>query len=241
MDIVKPALTEASPGQPVTAQAWNEHVSAILELYDHLMSVDSGTTLSVAVLHDKKAVRDATVVATNGEDAVQAAIPIGGSDLYLLGGLTSGTWTVRVQAPGLASKEAEVEMPSDGTLTMAMEGDGTVRMPDLFGLTAKEALVELSALKLKIDTIFDTTGQELTKSSLTDRNSDATVLSQLPAADTLMSEDDLVRMVVGAKIAQQQMVAVPDVSGATLSEAEKMIQQAGLEVGQVGYFVTKKA
>lgn len=236
MDIEKPALANASPGQPVTAQAWNALVSAILELYDALAAIDDGTTLRVSVTHDGRLVTDAQMVASNGDLSVQAVAPLGGTKQYILGGLTEGKWTLRIQAPGLKEFEEEIEMPREEPLEVAMESDGSVAMPDLFGLIAKRALEELGARDLSIESIFDTAGQELTRSSLLKANAESRVLHQLPAAGTLMQpKTDRVRFVVGAEIAQKEVVTVPDLQGLTLEQATKALKDAGLEIGKVGY------
>lgn len=236
MDIEKPALAEASPGQPVTAQAWNALVSAILELYDALAAIDDGTTLRVSVTHDGRLVRDAEMVASNGDLSVQAVAPLGGTEQYILGGLIEGKWTLRIQAPGLKEFEDEIEMPREEPLKVAMESDGSVAMPDLFGFFAKRALEELGARELDIESIFDTAGQELTRSSLLKAYAESRVLHQLPAAGTLMQpKTDRVRIVVGAEIAQKEVVTAPDLQGLTLEEATKALEEAGLTVGQVGY------
>ncbi len=236
MALVKPALAAASLGQPVTAQAWNEHVAAILELYDFLLAIDDGTTLRVAVTHDGQPVRDALVVASNGTDAVQAVAPIGGTDDYLLGGLTTGDWTLRVRAPGLTSKEPTVTMPHAGTVTVALESDGSVLMPDVFGAPAKTAFVDLKAVGIELDDVFDTAGQEVTKTSLTGPNSDARVLFQLPAAGSRKDPStDRARLVIGVEIVQQELVAIPDLTGETLSQAKLILEKAGLELGHVGF------
>jgi hypothetical protein len=236
MDIEKPALAEASPGQPVTAQAWNALVSAILELYDAMAAIDDGTVLRVSVKHDGGLVRDARMVASNGETSVQAVAPLGGTEQFILGGLSEGKWTLRIQASGLKAFEEEIEMPREEPLEVAMEGDGSVAMPDLFGLVAKRAVEELGARELSIESIFDTAGQELTRSSLLKANAESRVLHQLPAAGTLMQpKTDRVRFVVGAEIAQQEVITVPDLQGLTLEQATKALQEAGLEIGKVGY------
>ena len=236
MDIEKPALANASPGQPVTAQAWNALVSAILELYDALAAIDDGTVLRVSVKHDGGPVRDARMVAGNGETSVQAVAPLGGTEQFILGGLAKGKWTLRIQAPGLKEFEEQIEMPRKEPLEIAMESDGSVPMPDLFGLSAREALTELGARGISLDTVFDTAGQELTRSSLTRANAESRVLHQIPAFGTLVQpKTDRARFVVGARIAQQEVVAVPNLQGLTLEQATKALREAGLDVGQVGY------
>jgi hypothetical protein len=236
MDIEKPALANASPGQPVTAQAWNALVSAILELYDALAAIDDGTTLRVSVTHDGRLVRDAEMVASNGDLSVQAVAPLGGTEQYILGGLTEGKWTLRIQAPGLKEFEEEIEMAQEEPLKVAMESDGSVAMPDLFGLVAKEALAELGSQGISIESVFDTSGQELTRSSLTRANSDSRILYQFPATSTLINpKNERARLVVGVKLVQREFVAVPDLQGLTLEEAEKVLKENGLDLGEVGF------
>jgi hypothetical protein len=242
MDLVKPPLADVSPGQPVTAQAWNDQLAAIAALYDFLLSIDRGTALRVSLTHDGKALTDAVVVASNGTYAVQGVAPLGGTEQYILNGLTAGEWTVRASAPGLATKEQTVTLPTDDVVALALESDGSVAMPDIFGLTAKEAVNELDAAGIQVDLVFDIAGNEIARSSLRDKNSAARVLLQLPAAKTLVNpKQERANLVISAQIAQTELVAVPDVKGRTLDEATQLLKLAGLEIGTVGYYSEQKA
>jgi|GEM_PF-1920929 len=237
MDLVKPPLADVSPGQPVTAQAWNGQLAAIEALYDYLMSIDRGTALRVLPAHDGDTLTDAVVVASNGTLAVQGVAPLGGTEHYILSGLTAGEWMVRASAPGLETKEQSVMLPTDDVLEIALESDGSVKMPLVFGMTAKQAANELDAAGIKLNDIFDIAGNEITRSSLLDENSEARILHQLPAAQTLLDpKEERANLVISAKIAQTELVTVPDVKGLTLDQAAELLQQAGLEVGTVGYF-----
>ncbi|UCD79859.1 MAG: PASTA domain-containing protein [Desulfobacterales bacterium] len=241
MDLVKPPLADVSPGQPVTAQAWNDQLAAIEGLYDFLLSIDRGTVLRVSLTHDGQALTHAVVVASNGTFAVQGVAPLGGTDHYILNGLTAGEWTVRASAPGLATKEQTLTMPTDDILAMALESDGSVEMPSLFGLTAKEAVNELDAAGIELNLVFDIAGNEIARSSLRDKNSAARILYQLPAAKTLLNpKQERANLVISAQIAQTELVAVPDVKGRTLDEATELLKLAGLEIGTVGYFSEQK-
>jgi len=241
MDLVKPALADVSPGQPVTAQAWNDQLAAIEALYDFLISIDTGTVLRVLLTHDGKALTNAVVVASNGTDAVQGVAPLGGTDHYILRGLSSGDWTLRASAPGLATKEQTVTMPNEDVVEIALESDGSVAMPSVFGLSAKEAVNELDAAGIELDLVFDIAGNEIARTSLREKNSDARVLNQLPAAKTLVSpKEDRANLVISAQIAQTELVAIPDVKGRTLTEATELLKLAGLEIGTVGYFSDTK-
>jgi hypothetical protein len=241
MDLVKPPLADVSPGKPVTAQAWNDQLAAIEALYDFLLTIDRGTVLRVSLTHDGTALTDAVVVASDGTDAVQGVAPLGGTDHYILRGLSSGEWTLRVSAPGLATKEQTVTMPHADVVEIAMESDGSVAMPSVFGLSAKEAVNELDAAGIELDLVFDIAGNEIARTSLREKISDARVLHQLPAAKTLLNpKEDRANLVISAQIAQTEMVAVPDVKGRTLDEATELLKLAGLEIGTVGYFSEKK-
>ena len=242
MDLVKPPLADVSPGQPVTAQAWNDQLAAIEALYDFLLTIDRGTVLRVSLTHDGQALTDAVVVASNGTDAVQGVAPLGGTDHYILRGLSSGEWTLRASAPGLATKEQTVTMPHEDVVEIALESDGSVEMPSVFGLSAKEAVNELDAAGIELDLVFDIAGNEIARTSLREKNSDARVLHQLPAAKTLLNpKEDRANLVISAQIAQTELVAVPDVKGRTLAEATELLKLAGLEIGTVGYFSEKKS
>ena len=241
MDLVKPPLADVSPGQPVTAQAWNDQLAAIEALYDFLLTIDRGTVLRVSLTHDGQALTDAVVVASNGSDAVQGVAPLGGTDHYILRGLSSGEWTVRVSAPGLATKEQTVTMPHEDVVEIALESDGSVEMPSVFGLSAKEAVNELDAAGIELDLVFDIAGNEIVRTSLREKNSDARVLHQLPAAKTLLNpKEERAKLVISAQIAQTELAAVPDVKGRTLDEATELLKLAGFEIGTVGYFSEKK-
>jgi len=242
MDLVKPPLADVSPGQPVTAQAWNDQLAAITALYDFLLSIDRGSVLRVALTHDGKPLTNAVVVASNGTSAVQGVAPLGGTAQYILNGLTAGEWTLRASAPGLAAKEQTVTLPTEDVVTLALESDGSVPMPGVFGLTAKEAVNELDAAGIELNLVFDIAGNEVARSSLRDKNSDARVLYQLPAVQTLMNpKQDRANLVISAQVAQTELVAVPDVKGRTLDEATELLKLAGLEIGTVGYFSDTKA
>lgn len=242
MDLVKPALTDVSPGQPVTAQAWNDQLAAIGTLYDFLLSIDRGTVLRVLATHDGQALTGAVVVASNGSDAVQGVAPLGGTDHYILRGLSAGEWTLRVSAPGLAAKEQPVSMPHADVVEIALESDGSVAMPSVFGLSAKEAVNELDAAGIKLNLVFDIAGNEIARTSLQEKNRDARILHQLPAAATLVNpKEERANLVISARIAQTELVAVPDVKGRTLDEATELLKLAGLEIGTVGYFSEKRS
>ncbi len=241
MDLVKPPLADVSPGQPVTAQAWNDQLAAIEALYDFLLTIDRGTVLRVSLTHDGQALTDAVVVASNGTDAVQGVAPLGGTDHYILRGLSSGEWTLRASAPGLATKEQTVTMPHEDVVEIALESDGSVEMPSVFGLSAKEAVNELDAAGIELDLVFDIAGNEIARTSLREKNSDARVLHQVPAAKTLLNpKEERANLVISAQIAQTELVAVPDVKGRTLAEATELLKLAGLEIGTVGYFSDTK-
>ena len=242
MDLIKPALADVSPGQPVTAQAWNDQLAAIEALYDFLISIDTGTVLRVLLTHDGKTLTDAVAVASNGTDAVQGVAPLlGGTDHYILRGLSSGEWTLRASAPGLTTKEQTVTMPHEDVVEIALENDGSVEMPSVFGLSAKEAVNELDAAGIELNLVFDIAGNEIVRTSLQEKNSDARVLHQLPAAKTLLNpKEDRANLVISAQIAQTELVAIPDVKGRTLAEATELLTLAGLEIGTVGYFSDTK-
>jgi hypothetical protein len=234
MELEKPALANAAPGQPITAQAWNTLTEAISALFDALATLDEGTTLRATVVKGGSPVLDARVVASNGTEAVEAVLPFGGSNQYVLGGLRAGAWTVTVSGPGIKAKDVPVTMPSDAPLSVAVDPDGKVAMPDLFSLSGKEAVTNLAAAKIAIKSVFTVTGQEVTRTSLGKENADAIVLHQLPTAESLVDpKQEQARLVISAL--ERDLIAVPDVTGLTLAAAKTLIEKAGLVLGEVAF------
>ncbi|GAA2275064.1 Stk1 family PASTA domain-containing Ser/Thr kinase [Streptomyces atrovirens] len=115
------------------------------------------------------------------------------------------------------------EKGSTVTLTVAKE-TAQVTVPSLLGKSPADAkaLLEAKGLVLGTQTEEESTAQ-----------AEGTVFEQSFAPGTDIDRGSTVNIKI-AKAPQNQQVAVPNINGKTLKEARKMIQDAGLVVGNVG-------
>ncbi|MEU5520949.1 Stk1 family PASTA domain-containing Ser/Thr kinase [Streptomyces sp. NPDC047860] len=127
--------------------------------------------------------------------------------------------TVLEQDPGLGE---EVEKGTTITLTVAKE-EAKSTVPDVLGKTCDEAKAQMTANNL--------TGN-CTEEETDDPNQIGKVIRTTPGANTQVDKNSQVQIVVG-KAKQNEQVAVPNVNGQTLKDAQRMLQEAGLAVGNV--------
>jgi hypothetical protein len=232
MTLVKPALANAEPGKPITAQAWNAVTGAIGTLYDAVAAM-SGANVLVQVAANGVPVEGAEVLAVpQGEGRpILAAPAYPGVSAYTLAGVTPGTWTVHVSAAGFVSQAINVSMPPAGPVNVNLVLAGVV-MPDLFGMPTSQALAAIAAAGLQVDIILDAAGQEIPKTSLPPASANVPVLMHSPAAGSvLIPASDRVRLVIAAAFQQASMVVMPNLTGLSLAEATKALEGLGLKVG----------
>ncbi|GHH91332.1 Stk1 family PASTA domain-containing Ser/Thr kinase [Streptomyces capillispiralis] len=127
--------------------------------------------------------------------------------------------TVLEQDPGLGE---EVEKGTTITLTVAKE-EAKSTVPDVIGKTCDEATAQMTA--------NDLTGS-CTEEETDDPNQVGKVIRTTPAANTQVDKNSQVQIVVGKAKANEQ-VAVPNINGQTLKDAQRMLQEAGLAVGNI--------
>ena len=230
--LVKPPLADVSPGQPVTAQGWNELVDGLSDLYDEVLALGTGA-LEVSVVDDADPVPDALVTATPVGDGhpTDAIGPFPGRSTYTLVGLSDGNWTVHVEAPGYTTQSIEVSMPREEPLPVNLVVNGSV-MPDLFGRELRSALADLSGSDIGVDLIFDTTGRELPRASLPPEYDSAPVLLHTPLAGAVVANGSRdVRLVVASAIRRDPVVVMPSLIGLTYDEAGEVLERLGLRLG----------
>jgi hypothetical protein len=230
--LTKPPLAPASPGQPLTAQAWNEVLSGLSALYDEVIAL-GGDALEVSVVFGGAPVAGALVTAEpTGDGRAAAAIPpFAARTTYLLVGLTTGAWRIHVAAPGFGTVVRDVTLPHDGPLVLELVRDGVV-VPDLFGVGLRGALAELSGVGLQLDLAMDTTGRELPRTSVPPEYDASPVLLQLPAAGAVVDPVAVrLRLVVASALRRDAVVTMPSLTGLTLDEAKQVLERLGLRVG----------
>lgn len=116
-----------------------------------------------------------------------------------------------------------VKSNTDVTLVVSTGGE-QVAVPDVTNKTQDEAVAALTSagLKYKINTVAD------------DNVASGNVVSTDPAASTQVAKGTEVKVYVSSGKLEQK-VAVPDVSGSSLTDAEAKITAAGLTVGEKTY------
>ncbi len=234
MALTKPALSTVKAGDPVTAQAWNTIVSGVSDLYDAVLAFGHGV-LDVSVRFNGDPVSDAQVVAvpaTGDLTPIEAVQLYGTVTTYTVVGVTAGQWHVFVSAPGFQSQSQDVTIPASGPLVFNLVSAGVV-VPDLFGVTAQDALTQLSALNLNVDVILDVLGHEVPKTSLPPQYQNQPILDQLPPAGTVVDPTaQRLRLVVATALEQAPVVTMPSLVGLSYDEVASVLDGLGLKVGK---------
>ncbi|MEU3143212.1 MULTISPECIES: Stk1 family PASTA domain-containing Ser/Thr kinase [unclassified Streptomyces] len=132
---------------------------------------------------------------------------------------TETAGTVLEQDPALGE---EVEKGTTVTLTVA-KAVARSTVPDVFNKTCDEAKAQMTAN----DLVGNCTEQEVD-----DANQVGKVISTTPGPNQQVDKNSQVQIVVG-KAKANEKVAVPNVNGQTLKDAQKMLQEAGLAVGEI--------
>ncbi|GGW62104.1 Stk1 family PASTA domain-containing Ser/Thr kinase [Streptomyces griseoloalbus] len=127
--------------------------------------------------------------------------------------------TVLKQDPGLGE---EVEKGTTITLTIA-KAEAKSTVPDVINKTCDEAKAQMTANEL----VGNCTEEETDDPNLVGR-----VIRTTPTANTQVDKNSQVQIVIGKAKANEQ-VAVPNINGQSLKDAQRMIQEAGLKVGNV--------
>ena len=234
MPLVKPALANAVPGKPVTAQAWNAIVDALSGLYDAVAALGGGL-VTVQVSANGVPMPDATIVAVplGGDRALTAVGPYPGVTSYTVAGVTSGSWNLHVAAAGYVAQTIAVTVPAAAPVVVNLVKDG-VDMPDLFGKSTTQAIAALTAKGIQVDVIFDVTGDEIPKVSVPAESANVPVLLQDPPAGSVIKPaTQRARLVIAAAFKQESTVVMPNLSGLSLSEATKALTTLGLKVGKI--------
>jgi hypothetical protein len=235
MPLDKPALTQAQPGRPVTAQAWNAILEGLDNLYDVVAEL-GGSVVAVTVSGPGGgAVPGARVTATPLSDVgqpVEGIAPYPGSADFTVVGVTPGPWRIHVIAPAFRDEARDIIVPTSGPVLVQMVSTRTA-VPDLFGVGAQEAVNRVTAAGLQVDEILDVTGQEIAKTNMPTANQNSPVLLQTPARGFLADPTvDRVRLVIAAALQPEATVTMPSLIGLTYDEVVSVLNRLGLVVGR---------
>src|SRR3954454_8022949 len=241
MPLTTPSLATVTPGEPVTAQGWNALVTGLAALYEAVIAL-GGASLEVAVAADAdddptttalRAVTDAQVTAEPLGDGrpVHAVPPFGARTSYLLVGLTDGDWRGHVEAPGYGAEGRTVTLPQPGPRAVALTRSGVV-VPDLFNVGLQAGLDLLRGKGIDANLVVDTTGREISRSSVPPESTSAPILAQLPPAGTVVPTGmGQVRLTVASALRRDPVVTMPSLVGLNLAEAAQVLERLGLQLG----------
>lgn len=155
------------------------------------------------------------VPSVSGMNSEQAKAAIEGAGMVYV---EQGVFSDEFEAGAVISQNHEGDKMKKGSEVEVVVSRGTmITLPDLNGLSLKEATKKLEKLGLVI---------EVTDSKLSDTIAKDGVISQDPEAKTKCGKGDVIKVVTSAGITQ---VKVPDVKGKSESDAAKALKDAGLK------------
>lgn len=220
-------------GEPVTAEAWNVIVQAILSLTEFVNSSE-GSKLGI-ILQPAAAVPFARMTAQRDDGAMfEAVAPVPPADGFVFSGLKPGRYTIQASAPGFDTSTSTVVVQGRQEAPMAIElkPHGTF-MPLVFGSTLPAALLVLQNAKINVSRILDVIGNDVPTANPGPDFNNSLVLAQIPDAGTPLAPGESVQIVIAAKLQVQPSIEVPSFAGLTLNEAQKALEALGLVLGKV--------
>lgn len=224
--------THVNPGEPVTAQAWNDIVDGLFEAQALLKA--AGGTATVQVTGAGLDPRRVRVTATSSDGTPAEALrPIPPNTEFIFPRLSAGAYQIRVEVPGFDVATGAVTVGSDGAVTpkplaIALTANRVV-MPNVFGLKLPEAVTALGSLQLRI---LDVSGKSLPKTGFESTYNTAPVLVQSPAPGELVPPEGAF-LVVASGLVVEPLVSVPNLQGKTYSQARSMLEALGLKINVI--------
>jgi hypothetical protein len=234
MPIEPLSVEPVQPGQPITAQAWNEIVSNLADVIN-LLNAQAGQSLRVTVNNasaNTDEIRVTAIAEGTGGAVFEAAKPVPPDTAFTLTGLPPGNYTIRVAAPGFAPATVMTTRPGTGGVEVAMTRSDPP-MPVIFGLPLKEALSALSTAGVVVARVLDVTGRDVAPANPPDAFLNSQVLAHLPDAGTPVPGSQGAQLVISAALEVEPSVVVPSLAGLTLSESRKVLENLGLVLGDV--------
>lgn len=232
MDINPNIPKLVNPGEPLTAEAWNVVVRAILALTNYLGSTEA-SSLRVSLSNTGAGASAARVTATRDDGVTfQAVAPVPPLNVFIFSGLGPGPYTIRAEAPGFDAATKNVTVPSAEVVSMTMTPRGAF-MPSVFGSTLQAALQELKNLNIAVSRVLDVTGRDIAPANPGAENNDSPVLAQVPGAGEPVPPEGSAQLVVASALESQPSIEMPSLAGLTLAEAQKALEGIGLVLGKV--------
>jgi hypothetical protein len=232
MELEPFAAKPVNPGEPVTAQAWNEIVKGLANVFAFIEAT-AGTSLRVVIGNTDAILAETrvTAVAANG-DVTDAARPVGAGNEFTLRGLAPGAYTIRAESPGFSPAESSVTLPLAQPVTLSMEKAAPF-MPDVFGQELLSALSALKTRSIVVSRVVDITGREVAPANPGAEFGSTIVLAQLPETGQPVPSTTAAQLVVSASLQIEATVEMPSLAGLSLAEARQVLEGLGLVLGKV--------
>ena len=225
--------THVTPGEPVTAQAWNAIVDGLFDV-QALLSTGSGT-VRVAITGEPRDIDAARVVATDAGGVRFAAVPPSHpGDPFVFPRLTAGAYAITVTAPSCTDGTASVTVANDGTASpnpvpVALTFSGK-RMPNVLGVKWKDAVVGPPPLQAVDPLVLDASGKGVPLSGFDAAYAEVPVIMQWPDPDEIVPARSRPWVILAAIVTPAVLVPTPGLIGLTIAEAQAEAAKLGLVI-----------
>jgi len=236
MDLKPFVRTLVRPGQPLTAEAWNDVVDGIDAAHQFLRA--SLHTVRVHLTNADIDLRAVRVTASRNDAApVEAVRPLTFDGEHVLSRLEAGAWTITADAVGFrpASTPLTIADAGETTLNLALEQSARV-MPDLFGLRLDTSIRVLSTGGIAFARLLDFEGTEYAPANPGNEQLGQPVLAQSPPAGSLIdssAEATGAALVIAVPAKLESVAEVPSLAGLSQTEAKQVLEKIGLRLGKV--------
>jgi|GEM_PF-1451362 len=221
---------EVAPGEPITAQAWNELVDGIRSLNEFVVSSQK-TALEVSLGNvdiDLASVR----VTAERDDGWLLEAAVNSDNVFVFTSLPAGAFVVTASAAGFSSASQNITVPDQEALVLTLAQKGAF-MPNVTGLELGIALKQLAGLNISVGRLLDVVGRELAPAKPDSGYLRQPLLVQLPDPGVPVLPGDEISLVVSIALQTDDSVEMPPLTGLTLTEARKTLESLGLRLGNV--------
>ena len=230
MPISVPPQKTVTPGEPVTAEGWNAIVGGVTALTQYLNATEA-SGLRVLIKNPERHQRPC-----DRHPGRRRHLRSGGARAARHGIHHRRSASRRVHGSrrraGLHARRRPITAPVAAPVEFSLKASGAF-MPELFGLTLRAALQELSSRKIAVARILDVVGRDVAPANPGSDYNDQPILVQVPSVGTAVPPEGQVQLVVSASLQVQASVEVPSLAGLTLAEAQKALEAIGLVLGKV--------
>ncbi|MEM9556642.1 MAG: PASTA domain-containing protein [Acidobacteriota bacterium] len=233
MDDINFGVDHVDAGEPIRASTFNAILDA---LHAVVGRVNDGQTVSAMVrvvsAVDSRLVRVTAMAPARG--LAFEAVPVaseGEGPTHIVSGLEPGEYRFTASVPGGEPVPVQREITgAENEEMVVIELQAPPQVPPVFGLSLGDAAALLEGRGVTLVRVLDIFGRDLPPADLADRANTSRVLLQQPDPGTF---DDEAQLVVSASVEVQPTVVVPDLTGLSEAEAERVLAQVGLKVGTV--------